>query len=223
MNLVVEVKAELPALSDSSPESSPFPTPGRRQSQVEETSLFDQLLSIQSFGKFHYFKYKPAKNDFEFILQCTHCHLIGPYYLVLSHMALTHDIHVGSKLCQWCKKSDMNDHIVKDAVEVCYGKYLKNKNISCTKPPEIIGYFYTMIEHLAKKLGVCTERSATYVGKRPRKGHFQAVSYPQKLAVKICPTCKEMYLVGQKVHQDAWQWKLVPSFNSPHICQKIKH
>lgn len=116
--------------------------------------------------------------EFDFILQCTHCPLIGPYYLILSHTALAHDTHVGSKLCQWCKKSNMNDHIVLKTVEVCYKKYLENENIS--DPSKVIIDFYELIEDLAKKLGVCTDRNTNYVGKKMQKGYFRVMSQPFK-------------------------------------------
>lgn len=134
------------------------------------SKLLKQLLSIKLFGKFHFFKYVPPIKKFNFILKCRHCSLIGPYYVVSSHMALSHGTHVGSKQCQWCKASDLEKHIANKKLEECYKKYLEKECIDDPSYPSVIITFYEMIESLAEELEVVTTRRSNFNGEgKPKK------------------------------------------------------
>lgn len=133
------------------------------------SKLLKQLLGIKLFGKFHFFKYIPPIKKFNFILKCRHCSLIGPYFIVLSHMVLSHGTHVGSKQCQWCKATDLKEHIAKNTLEECYKKYLQKESIDNPSYPSVIIRFYDMIESLAEQLGVLTIRLQSFTGEGKAK------------------------------------------------------
>lgn len=143
--------------------------------KLEEKKLYDemdaspkllkQLLNFRSFSQFHFYKYRPLKK-FNHILKCKHCTLHGPYYLMLSHMALSHGSNIGSKMCLWCHKIDMSDHVKNSNLITCYEKYLKEEDLEDDVAyPSVVIKFYEIIESLAKLLGVLTNRNQNYSGR----------------------------------------------------------
>lgn len=143
--------------------------------KLEEGKLYDEmdaspklmkkLLNFRSFSQFHFYKYRPLKN-FNHILKCKYCTLHGPYYLMLSHMALSHGSNVGAKMCLWCHKIDMLDHVKKRNLITCYENYLKKEDLEeDVAYPSVVIKFYELIENLAKLLGVLTERKQHYLGR----------------------------------------------------------
>lgn len=134
------------------------------------SKLLRQLLNIKFFGKFHFFKYRAPTRNFNFILQCRQCSLIGPYFVVLSHMVLSHGTHASCKQCQWCKQSDLEEHIKKNTLKECYKKYLEKESIDDPSYPSVIITFYEMIECLAVKLGAFTSRNSRFNGEgKPKR------------------------------------------------------
>lgn len=82
-------------------------------SQLEkEPQLFNHLLNSKSFASFHI-------NSTKNICSC----LVGPYYLILTHVSTTHNLHIGSKQCHWCDDAETKAHI-EDHTLQCYDKYL---------------------------------------------------------------------------------------------------
>lgn len=135
-------------------------------SQLEkQPRLFNQLLNFKSFASFNYWKYfKPHKFNKEYVLICRICTLVGPYYLILSHMATTHNTHVGCKKCLWCNDVDIKTHIEKNTLEHCYDQYLVEHCIEHVVVSNVIVNFYRTILDIAKSLGVFHCRNGCYTG-----------------------------------------------------------
>lgn len=120
-----------------------------------------QLLNLHSFASFKYFKYtlmKEAKIDNK-ILKCKQCEVIGPYLIVLEHMAINHDFHASAQLCMWCEKVDYQTHSnTVNTLDHCYENYLRKQQFSSTEYPAVIVSFYNLLEGMAKKLRARTIR-----------------------------------------------------------------
>lgn len=132
--------------------------------------LLKQLLDFKSFSAFHYWRYC-VQNKFnnKFILMCRICKLIGPYHLILTHMATTHEAHHAAKTCNWCKKSDVKEHITNKTLEKCHKQYLQQKGITSTNFPKIIVKFYEMLRDLATALGVNSTRGDSYTARGSKR------------------------------------------------------
>lgn len=120
-----------------------------------------QLLNIHSFASFKYFKYtlmKEAKIDNK-ILKCKQCEVIGPYLIVLEHMAINHDFHASAQLCMWCEKVSYQTHSnTSNSSDQCYENYLRKQQFSSIEYPAVIVSFYNLLDRMAKKLHARTTR-----------------------------------------------------------------
>ncbi|XP_055317513.1 uncharacterized protein LOC129576422 [Sitodiplosis mosellana] len=122
-----------------------------------------QLMNIHSFGTFKYIKYSLAKEAkiHGKVLKCKRCEIIGPYLVVLEHMAINHDMHASAVLCMFCEKDDLQAHNTSDSLETCYNTYL-DKHLSGTYFPDGIVKFYDLLKKLARTLGVLSRRSKEF-------------------------------------------------------------
>lgn len=135
-----------------------------------EPKLIHQLIGFKSYSAFNYWKYlKPQKFPSDYVLECWKCKLVGPYYLILSHMAATHNTHVGSNKCLYCKKVDTKVHFEDNTLQRCYEDYLTKNAIENTNYPDVIVKFYDMLQELAKILGVLHTRTEAYTAKGRKK------------------------------------------------------
>lgn len=135
-----------------------------------QPKLIQQLIGFKSFSSFNYWKYlKPLKFPSDYVLECWNCKLVGPYYLILSHMATTHDTHVGCKKCLYCKSVDTKVHIEDNTLQRCYENYLTKNAIDNANYPNFIVKFYDMLQELAKILRVLHTRNDVYTGKGRKK------------------------------------------------------
>lgn len=139
-----------------------------------EPKLIHQIIGFKSFCSFNFWKYiKPQKFPSDYVLECSKCKLIGPYYLILSHMATTHNFHVGSNKCLYCKHVDTKVHIEDNTLQHCYEGYLKKNGIENTSYPVVIVEVYEMLQELARILGVLHTRTDVYTAKgRKRKENW---------------------------------------------------
>ncbi|XP_055299910.1 uncharacterized protein LOC129567266 [Sitodiplosis mosellana] len=123
--------------------------------------LMMQLLNIHpSFDLFKYFKYYLEKevNIAGRVLKCKCCEMIGPYLMMLEHMAINHNMHASAVLCMWCEKINLQAHNTSNSLDMCYENYLKKNKFSTTTFPNVIVQFYDLLKELAKILGVLTKR-----------------------------------------------------------------
>lgn len=139
--------------------------------------LMGQLLNLYSFGSFKYFKYKVSKQfAIGGMLKCKHCELIGPYIVVLEHMTINHNIHINTKLCMWCEKTDFQTHISENTIHQCYQACV-NKFSSKYVPP-VVAKFYMLLEKLATKLKVKTIRRENFKNELASK-KFEIIPHDQ--------------------------------------------
>lgn len=141
--------------------------------EIEKTpKLLHQLLELKSYAKFHYWQY-PAYSKFDknYLLVCTICKVIGPYRLILSHMATTHNRHVSAMVCAWCNKTELKDHQTNKTLNACYEEYKTNNGI-VDYDAKVFSKFHGLLYEFASLLGVCTIRNLNYNAKGKKKREY---------------------------------------------------
>lgn len=145
-----------------------------RISDTKFPKLFNELLGFHSYKSFQYYDYVGNNHFSGKFLQCkfAQCQFFGPYALVLTHMAINHNMHYGFKLCAYCCRVELKMHLVIDgSFQRCYEQYLQRTEISdivfeVSAVCAIIADFYDVMKECAKKLGVYTKRQLhNYAGK----------------------------------------------------------
>ncbi|XP_055297485.1 uncharacterized protein LOC129566022 [Sitodiplosis mosellana] len=126
--------------------------------------LKTQLLKIHSFASFKYFRYNLAKEAIinDKVLKCKHCELIASYLLMLEHMAISHNFHASAKMCMWCEKHELQDHIMSNSLDACYTSYLSKHRFSSTQFPAVIVRFYDLLRKVARTLRIETHRTKDF-------------------------------------------------------------
>lgn len=144
-----------------------------RISDTKFPKLFNELLGFHSYKSFQYYDYVGNNHFSGKFLQCkfAQCQFFGPYTLVLTHMAINHNMHYGFKLCAYCCRVELKMHLADGSFQRCHEQYLQRTDISdkvfevgavCA----IIADFYDVMKECAKKFGVYTKRQLhNYAGK----------------------------------------------------------
>lgn len=88
----------------------------------------------------------------------------GPYALVLSHMAINHNMHFGFR----CRE-ELKTHIANRTLQGCYENYLRRDEISdiVVESPviqKVIFDFYFVLKLISKRLSVCVRRQLHHYG-----------------------------------------------------------
>lgn len=125
--------------------------------------LLHELLGFQSYTSFTYYDYSNNYCLRGNLLQCqfAQCQFIGPYTLTLTHMAVNHNMDVGSIICAYCHEKTLKDHLfVENSLAQCYKNYLLANEIPDVDSGVhlIVVDFYEMLKECSKKLEVCTTR-----------------------------------------------------------------
>lgn len=135
--------------------------------------LQSNLLQFREFHKFKYYNYRVDPRIRDRVLQCKFCELIGPYTYILTHMTINHNVHMGLKMCVYCKHKELNIHFNDRSIEMCYQRYLQrheivestiDKNVC-----EIVGDFYRMLKVLSKQLNTYCSRDHRFTGHGHRR------------------------------------------------------
>lgn len=141
--------------------------------QIDQTKKFllYQLLKFYSYKSFTYYDYGHNEHLSGKNLKCRleTCQFFGPYTLMLTHMAINHNLHVGSKECQYCCEIDLKKHFEDNTLEGCYQKYLLKQHItqsSIQVTPKYVTQFYEVLKKFSRKMDIFTSRKLLeYVGK----------------------------------------------------------
>lgn len=135
-----------------------------------------QLLSFTSYENFKFYQYKSGKDITEIIgnriLKCQFCDLIGPYTFILTHTAISHNVHIGLKKCAYCNREEIQN--ASHSIEMCYKNYLDKRNIDDKNVPvKFFDGFFEMLNQLAKVLDVCIKRIDNFNGiGKPKKEYI---------------------------------------------------
>lgn len=135
--------------------------------------LVNGLLGFDSYKSFNYYDYRVNRSFQGKDLKCKfgQCRFFGPYALVLTHMAINHNMHFGLKLCGYCCKTEFREHIVENSFEECYERYLRLEDISevaneAIDVHEIITDFYDTLKKCSNGLKIRNVRHPhNYAGK----------------------------------------------------------
>lgn len=131
--------------------------------------LLKLLMGFHTFASFKYYDYAVKKEIGTRILRCKFCDLVGPYARILSHMAMNHNTHIGVKICDYCKRVDLEKHFEDNTLEQCYQNYIQrykwedhewNENVC-----EIVTKFFWMLKKLADKFNASSVRQKSFTGR----------------------------------------------------------
>lgn len=126
--------------------------------------LLQQLLQFRSYGAFKYYDYQAPMG--KRVLQCKFCNLNGPYGLILTHMAINHNAHIGMTTCNYCNTNDLKKHIDQNSLDECYANYIRRNGVEVNETiNKIVVEFYTMLKLLSAKLNIITVRNHLFSGK----------------------------------------------------------
>lgn len=140
---------------------------------AEHPKMLTQLLQFHSFVSFKYYDYCAHSKVFQKLLQCKFCQLIGPCALILTHMAINHNNHIGLKTCLFCNRIDFSEHLKsKDGLDNCYEEYKKkfeevedfSKETRLLSSLSTIVEFYEMLNTISNRLNVCIKRNHGFTG-----------------------------------------------------------
>lgn len=145
----------------------------KRISETKLPKLLHELLGFHSYKSFQYYDYIGNCQFNRKYLHCKYgqCQFFGPYMLVMTHMAINHNMHCGIKLCAYCCHVELKLHFAENSFQKCYEKYLKREEISdiiveSSVIYEIISDFYNVIKDCSIRLGVRSRRQLhNYSGK----------------------------------------------------------
>lgn len=128
--------------------------------------LVAQLLQFHSYGMFKYFDYTVGLEIGQRVLQCKFCELIGPYALILTHMSVNHDAHIGSKQCVYCNRTELRKHFGDGTLAECYTNYLERTHIQRDENVcNIVTEFYKMLKNISSDFDISTIRNHGFAGK----------------------------------------------------------
>lgn len=137
-----------------------------RRMEAAGPKLLTQLLKFHSFGQLKYYDYIVGSEIGKRVLQCKFCEFTGQYGLVLTHMAINHNTHIGLKTCVYCNTMDLKTHFGSETLTECYNSYLQRNGIQWNEEVcNIAAEFYDMLKRISYKLGVHTARTHGYHGK----------------------------------------------------------
>lgn len=146
--------------------------------EVDQDSLYDELkkrsqlmcqLMNFDYCLFKYYHYQTLNKTLNCRLKCQYCSLVADYSCVLTHMAITHNAHVGLKKCAYCdprNPTDLSKHTVAEFKQ-CQEEYYKKHSITTKKDlmeTFLIENFYKCMGRIAKKLKVVVLRNRWYGG-----------------------------------------------------------
>lgn len=140
-----------------------------RMRMVNSTSLMLQLMQFHKFESFTFYDYSRIRREMKtFVLQCSACGLIASYACIMVHMAVNHNLHMGSKMCGYCDRAEIQKHIDNNTLDRCCGNYLRERNITKwdTTVCKIVAEFYDMLKIISEKFSVVTFRNHNYAAKR---------------------------------------------------------
>lgn len=129
--------------------------------------LKSQLLEFHSYSHFTYYDYQVNKTKLgKSVFQCTYCDLVGPTANIMTHLAISHNIHTASKICVYCKRKNFRNHFYESSFDECYQNYILKNHIEwdgivCG----IICDFYDLLKLMSKVLNVCINRQHNYAAK----------------------------------------------------------
>lgn len=155
--------------------------------------LLNELLGFNSYKSFRYFEYHGNQHFDGKYLRCQSapCEFVGPYMLTLTHMAINHNAHHGTKICLYCKKFELKMHNTTDSFGKCYKNYRDEEEIphvfiESTGVNEVISEFYAVLKDCSKSLDVYTQRHLYgFVGKLYNQKESLVGNYGGDIAPEI--------------------------------------
>lgn len=126
--------------------------------------LLQQLMQFRSYGSFKYYDY-PASMG-KRVLQCKFCDLTASYGLILTHMAINHNAHIGMTMCNYCNSTELKRHFDQNSMGECYANYIQRNGIEVNETVcKIVVDFYAMLKKISDKFKITTVRNNTFTGK----------------------------------------------------------
>lgn len=128
--------------------------------------LLAHLMQFNSYGTFKYYDYNVGHEIGKRVLKCKFCELIGAYGLILTHMAISHNTHIGLKVCSYCNRYDLKKHCEDNSLEECYAGYIRSNEIQWDENVcNTVTNFYDMLKKVSEKFNIKTIRNYGFAGK----------------------------------------------------------
>lgn len=139
-----------------------------RMQNANSDALMMKLMEFKSFKSFLFYEYTVKQELDRFALLCTVCGLLGPYRCILSHMAINHNTHTGSKMCLYCDGIELQKHFDENSLKQCYRNYSREQNIneSDRSVCKVVKEFYDLLKEISVKFSLITTRSQQFTAKR---------------------------------------------------------
>lgn len=140
--------------------------------------LLVQLLKFKRPDQFVYYNYDTSYYDAlrGKLFKCTWCELIAPLNCTLTHMVITHDVHLGFKKCPYCLRYELDQHLQDDSFDNCYKRYEEKELLEFNNDDgsnEVIIDFYEAMKHLSKVLDILVLRNKDFGGiGHAKRGHL---------------------------------------------------
>lgn len=155
--------------------------------------LIKQLLKFNSYSHFKYYDCRVQSGLENYVLKCKFCELIGPYAVIMSHMATNHNAHVSHTICAFCSRKDLKEHLKTDTLNQCYREYQTkydiNENVLDEKV-KIVDEFYALLKQLAKALDVTIFRNELFTGVGQRR--LESIKHPIPAFPTTCTVFKQL-------------------------------
>lgn len=169
-----------------------------RIAETQRPKLLLDLMDFRTFKSFIYYEYQNHGQLENKYMKCRFCELFGPYVLILTHMTINHDEHVGLVKCAYCNQTDLKKHFNDGSMQRCYERYLQKPEVADVIGdniiPDIVIEFYGFLKTLSIELGVYIRRNlhsftgSAFGGLEPifgRKPRYEVVFKQRKIRKTI--------------------------------------
>lgn len=133
-----------------------------RIAETQHPKLLLDLMGFRTYKSFFYYEYQNHGQLENKYLKCKFCDLYGPYVLILTHMTISHDEHIGLVYCAYCNETDLKTHFNDGSMQTCYERYKQKPDVADVIGdnliPNIVKKFYDSLKNLSMLLGVHTRR-----------------------------------------------------------------
>lgn len=128
--------------------------------------LMHQLLNFRSYSNFQYYDCHVNSGIGARLLQCKSCELVGPYALIMTHMAVNHNQHVSLTRCAFCSREYLSAHIQNDSLDGCYLEYMHKRGVTVISDDQrnIHIEFNKLLKDLSRALNVLITRTESFAG-----------------------------------------------------------
>lgn len=171
--------------------------------QIQKAKLYEKMenglvkMKLMKFDYclFKFYDYQKLPITRNCLLKCKECNLVAEYTDILTHMAISHNVHLGLKICAYCDVKQLSEHSRERNFEKCRDDHYEKYNIEINLTIYIVQKFYGELKEVAENIGVVVKRNKGFGG----VGQAEIVKLTQlhghhfpHLSVGIAPNSKKI-------------------------------